>query len=145
MNLYREMEERQRARVHDYLGKYAFFAFDKGQFAEGLQKMGISEDEAPDKLTWLGAGGYMLSDRVADYVAMLKEHRNERTAAIADPETGLTFARQMFKAVLADHEYAYTCDTEDTLDALGYTLEQVEQDPVLNQALQEATRALLGE
>lgn len=46
----------------------------------------------------------------------------ELQAAIAQDTTGSGFIYEMFLCELADHEYGYTQDVGETLDALGYTL-----------------------
>lgn len=58
---------------------------------------------------------------VCDTFCRLKE---EREAAIAEDKTGDGFIYQMFLCELSNHEYNYTEDVEETLDALGYTWEQ---------------------
>ena len=42
MNLYREQRAAQQKRMNEFLGAYAFFAFDERQFSEGLEKLGIA-------------------------------------------------------------------------------------------------------
>ena len=49
----------------------------------------------------------------------------------------------MFLAELADHEYGYTGDDDDTLDALGYTMEQVMADKRLLHGFEKARRVIL--
>lgn len=44
----------------------------------------------------------------------------------------------MFLAELSDHEYGYTGNSEETLDALGYTWAQVQEDPRLLRGFEKA-------
>ena len=49
----------------------------------------------------------------------------------------------MFVAELLNHEYGYTGDSEDALDSLGYTMEQVEADARLLKGFQKACTAIM--
>ena len=143
MNLYREMERRRQKQIDDYLRKYAFFAFSKDQFEEGLAKLGLGPDDL-GALVEIPGGGYMLDDRAPEFVKILNSVKRERENALADPETGEQFAFDMFRAELADHKYSYTGDASETLDALGITQEQLEASPMLRRALEKAKKAVLG-
>lgn len=59
-------------------------------------------------------------------------------AAIEADKTGEDFIYQMFLYELDNHEYGYTGDTEDTLDALGYTAEEVLGNPRLKRGIEKA-------
>ena len=58
----------------------------------------------------------------------------ERKAAMQDDEYLFT----MFNYELANHEYSYTGDLDDTLDALGLTIEEINADPRMADALKRA-------
>jgi hypothetical protein len=47
----------------------------------------------------------------------------------------------MFNYELGNHEYCITHDLTDTLDALGLTLEEVNADPMMADALKRAIAA----
>ncbi len=49
----------------------------------------------------------------------------------------------MFYDEMCDHEYGYTGDTSDALDALGYTLDEVLADDRLMHGLEKATREIM--
>lgn len=90
---------------------------------------GLDPEKTSTKIYRLGdAGGFYLrtdARLVCDTFCRLKE---EREAAIAEDKTGDGFIYQMFLCELANHEYNYTEDVEETLDALGYTWEQIMAD-----------------
>jgi len=46
----------------------------------------------------------------------------------------------MFRYELANHEYDYTGDIDDTLDALCLTQQDIDQNPALQHGLQKACR-----
>lgn len=144
MSAYTDMRDRQQQAVNDYLNKYAFFAFSDQQFERGLEKLGIPEDEAGKRLFSLGGtGGYMLKERSAGFHDLMSAADLERQQAIEDPDTGAAFAYDMFFYELNNHEFCITESTGETLDALGYTREEVQKHPVLRPALYNAARDIL--
>lgn len=136
MTKYTEMQHRHQEEVSDYLSKYGFFAFDQRQLAEGLQELGLAPDDL-DKLHEIGAGGFMLRDKVAAFHAMQIRHAEEQEAAASDPE----FAFQMFYTELCNHEYCLTRDAGEALDALGLDFDDIRKNPILEDALKRAAVA----
>ena len=51
----------------------------------------------------------------------------------------------MFLCELSNHEYTYTEDVEETLDALGYTWEQIMADKRLLHGLKMAQKKITGQ
>ena len=139
---YREMKERHQAEVNDFLHQFAFFAFNDDQAKEGLAKLGIKKNAARQKLVSLGAGGYLLKDHVKDWYEMNKRHFAERDAAINDPESGAEFAKGMFVVELDNHEYSYTGTCDDAIFSLGYSWEDINNDPILARALFDACKEI---
>lgn len=137
MNLYRKLKDRQQERMNAFLNRYAFFAFSKEQYAAGLQKFGLSPDAA-EGLISISGGGYLLKDKAAEFYKLLEKTGAERQAALDDPEAGAQFAFDMFRYELANHEYGYTGDAAETLAALGYTPEEVQNSDLLREALTKA-------
>ena len=142
MNLYRAQQAEQQRRMNEFVSKYAFFAFDENQFNEGLEKLGIAPG-TEDALVSIPGGGYVLADKAQDFKDLLKSFRRERADAIRDTETGAQFAYDMFRASLNDNEYSYSEDAEDTLNSLGYDLQDIEADPVLKTAFEKACKDIL--
>ena len=142
MNLYRAQQTAQQKRMNEFLRRYAFFAFDENQFNEGLEKLGIAPG-TEDALVSIPGGGYVLADKAQDFTDLLKSFRRERADAIRDTETGAQFAYDMFRASLNDNEYSYSEDAEDTLNSLGYDLQDIEADPVLKTAFDKACKDIL--
>lgn len=115
-----------------------FFAFDKQQFEEAIKKAGIQKDE---KIISFSAGIYLRENEKDNYHRMIERHRQERKAAIESDTTGNGYIYQMFKYELANHEYGYTGDTSDTLQALGLTEEEI----IKNKALMHGYKKALKE
>lgn len=49
-----------------------FFAFNNQQFAKGMRKIGLSETET-DKIVSIGAGGYLLKERIPAFKATMSQ------------------------------------------------------------------------
>lgn len=143
MNTYTLIKDRQQKEVDDYLNKFAFFAFNNDQFDKGLKKLGIQAGQEGALVRLNNTGGFILKERAQDFIAMLKRHSDERRAALASPETGYTFAYDMFVAELSNHEYSFTGDAGETLDALGISEDDIAADQTLRQALEDAKKHVM--
>ena len=86
----------------------------------------------------MGGGGYI---RKADKKALedlFAKHRRELQEAIAADKTGEGFIYDMFYTELANHEYSYTGDVTDAVNACGLTVEQLNANPALIKGLKKA-------
>lgn len=139
MNRYAELRHRQQEEFNALpLG----FAFSQKQFDEMMQGWGLDPEKDLDKILRIPGGGYV-QKKDADLLHQTTErHDKEMEAAIAEDKTGEGFIYEMFLYELDNHEYGYTRDTEDTLDALGYTMEQVQADARLMHGFEKARRAI---
>lgn len=135
MNEYAELRQRQQAEFNALpLG----FAFSRKQFDEMMGGWGLDTEKDLDKILRVPGGGYV-QKKDADLLHQTTErHDKEIEAAIAEDKTGEGFIYEMFLYELDNHEYGYTRDTEDTLDALGYTAEEVLGDPRLKRGIEKA-------
>lgn len=134
MNKYTEMKNRHQEDVNQLPLR---FAFSNKQFEEMMAKWGLSPADT-DKICSIGAGGYIQKEDQSLLCQTLERHSEERDAAIAEDKTGEGFIYEMFLTELSDHEYGYTGNPEETLDALGYTWEQVQEDPRLLRGFEKA-------
>ena len=135
MNKYSELRQKQQEEFNALpLG----FAFSQKQFDEMMRGWGLNPEKDLDKILRIPGGGYV-QKKDADLLHQTTErHNTEMAAAIAEDKTGDGFIYQMFLAELAHHEYGYTGDSEDTLDALGYTAEEILGDPCLKRGIEKA-------
>ena len=120
------------------------YAFGIGQFNEMMQEWGLDPDADVDKIYSIGNGGYI---RKADANLMHQTFDRlyeELQAAIAQDSTGDGFIYEMFLCELADHEYGYTQDVGETLDALGYTVDDIQNNTRLKSGLQKASKRICG-
>lgn len=136
MNKYQELRDRQQK---EYNAFPFMWAFNKKQFAEGMEKLGLKETDT-DKIYSIGGGGFIRKTDSEALHEMLDRLTAEMEKAIADDPTGEGFIYDMFDYELANHEYGYTGRVSDTLDCLGLTAEQVEADARLSHGLRKAIR-----
>ena len=143
MNLYKVLKDKQQARMDDFLYQYAFFAFSNEQFDRGLAKLGVAETDAEEKIRSFGSGGFVLATKAKDLMQIVNQSVEEQAQAVADPETGKQFAFDMFYYELLNHEFQLTMNSAETLQALGYTWNDLKKNPVLNEALRLAQAKII--
>lgn len=109
MGEYLESRQRQHEEVDAFIEKYMFFAFSQQQLEEGLRKFGITKEEAKGRLVSGGAGGYILKDKVDEWVNLVKSHENEIRSKLGEKD----FAYELIAYEGDNHEYGYTRSVED--------------------------------
>ena len=141
MNAYSQLKDRQEKEFNEFP---MFYAFNDKQFGEGMEKFGLSSADT-DKIYSAGAEGYYLRTDSQKLKDLLNRHEKEMSDAIKADTTGDGFIFDMFDYELSNHEYCYTGDTEDTLDALGLSMEEIEKSPALSAGLKNAIISQLSE
>lgn len=139
---YVEMKDRQQKEYNENTKGCVFFAFSNQQFDEGMKKVGLKPEET-DKIYKLGHGGFILRTKSHDYNEMILRFVNEQQQAIADDKDGTGYIRQMFEYEMNNHEYGYTRDITDTLDAVGLTAEEIASDERLLNGFKIAKKAVI--
>jgi len=141
-NPYRELKERQQKEVREFP---FFFAYNDNQFIEGMKRFGLSIEDT-DKIYKFGdTGGFYLRTDAARLREMSDRHEAEREAAIAADKRRNGYIYHMFRDELINHEFTWTDELDDTLDALGITLEEVNDNPRLKRGLEKAMKDLWRE
>lgn len=136
MNEYAEMKRRQQAEFDKFpLGA----AFSNEQFKEMMERWGLTENDT-DKIYSIGGGCYIRKADSAALDEITTRFEAERKKAIAEDATGLGFIKDMFAYELANHEYGYTYELDETLDVLGLTLDEVKADKRLRAGLNAALK-----
>ena len=134
MNKYTSLKSKQQAEVDAFpFG----FAFNQKQFEEMMIKWGLTPDDT-DKIYSIGGGGYVRKSDAEAMHKMFERHELERKMA---RKHGDDYLFEMFNYELANHEYSYTQDLTDTLDALGLTIDEINTDPRMADALKRAIAA----
>lgn len=141
MNKYRELRDRQQKEFNSLpLG----WAFNQQQFDEMMAGWGLDPKKDLDKIVRIPGGGFVQKKDRELLHQTLKKADEEMQAAIAEDKTGEGFIADMFQEELENHEYSYTRDTTDALEALGYTAEEVVADPRLNKGICLAHQRIVG-
>lgn len=146
MNLYQRLRKRHQEEINAFP---IYFAFGNRQFDEIIKKLGLSEDEDSEnyyckRLVSIGSSGFVLKEDAPKLAEMLKSHSQQMSDMIAADKTGDGFIFDMFYYELCNHEYGYVYDQaiEDTLNALGYTMEQIVSDLRLKNGFEKACLAI---
>ena len=90
------------------------WAFNKKQYAEAMQKLGLTETDT-DEVVYINGGGVMRMRDVPAFKEMIDRHKRERAEAFKNDE----FAYDAFLYELANHEFCINHEYRPTLDALG--------------------------
>lgn len=135
---YRQMQERQQREYSEFTKGKVLYAFSEKQFAEGCAKLGIAREDAGQRLVAIAPGGAILKEHAQALHDMFERFQEEQDAAIAADPDGNGFIYGMFNYELANHEYSYTGEIDETLDACGLTWEEVQASPKLLNGLKRA-------
>ena len=127
MNRYADLKLRQQQEFDAFP---MIFAFSDKQLAEGMDSLGLAPTDT-DKIYKAPGGGFYRKEDSPRLKEMMDRFDRELQEAIASDQTGDGFIYEMFLYELESHEYGYTRDPEEALDALGYTWEQVQEDTKL--------------
>lgn len=118
------------------------FAFSNKQFDEMMKGWGLDPDKDLDKIYQIPGGGFVQKKDHALLHETMDRHQKEMEEAItADPD-GTGFVYEMFLYEMDNHEYGYTGDLEDTLDALGMTIEEIAASEKLMAGLEKAKKVV---
>jgi hypothetical protein len=131
---YLELKRRHQEDVNEFP---MFWAFNKHQFAEGMQKLGL-EPYQFGEVCKMPAGGISRKSDVPRFYEMMERHDAEMKAAVDADATGEGFVFDMLNYELANHEYVITRDVSDTLRSLGFSIEDVRASDNLKNGLKKA-------
>ena len=116
MNIYKQLKDAQSAKFNAFP---IFFAFDRKQFNEGLQKLNTTETQ----IIKIGGGGFIRAADLPDFQALLDDMSAELERSLADPN----FFYYAVRYELNNHEYSYTYDAGEALRALGLSFSDLTQ------------------
>ena len=134
LNAYRTLKTQQEKEFNAFP---MVFAFSDDQFKEAMAELGLKVTDTDKIYKTQGGGFYKKTDsqRLSD---MLNTHTSAMNNAIKADKTGEGFIFDMFDYELSNHEFCYTHDTEDTLNALGLSGDEVINSPTLATGLRLA-------
>ena len=137
MNEYEQIKNRHSKEINTLP---IFWAFSMKQFNEGMEKFGLEPTDT-GKIYKLQGGGYYRRTDAKILRDMFARHEKEMSEAIGRDKTGEGFIFNMFDDELSSHEYIYTHSTEDTLEVLGLSIEDIEKNPALISGLKRAIKS----
>ena len=113
-----------KARYQEEVNKLPiFYAFDKKQFLEGVEKVGA---KLQDNFNKIATGVFMKSSDVPKLEKLMKQRKKEHKERL---ENSPEYAYHMFKYELANHEYILTYDLTDTLIDCDVTDKYLKENP----------------
>ena len=140
MNRYADLKQHQQQEFGTFPMQYAF---SNQQFAEGMAALGLKPADT-DKIYKGPGGGFYRREDGSRLKTMMDRFDQELHEAVAGDKTGDGFIYEMFLYELENYEYGCTMDLSETLDALGYTPEDIQADPRLSHGLERARLEILG-
>ena len=135
---YLELKRENQKKFDDFAKDniYWIFAFCDREFNNKLDELGLKRDE----ITSIGAGGFIKDVNIKAYNALYHSLTNEIVQIKNDDEE----LKQAFIYELANHEYCITYDLDDTLDALGLTRKELQDDVRLALIMNKACETYLS-
>lgn len=140
MNRYQEVKERQQKAYDDFANKNCFFAFSQEQFDKGMAKLGLNPDDV-GKIYSIGHGGFILREKSKEHAQLFDKLDAEMQEHMKDD----AFLVDAFKYELGNHEYCITRDLTDTLEALGISEDEFQNDSRLIAACRKARDSYMAE
>jgi len=133
MNSYEVLKEKISKKYNDFP---FIVAFTNADLHEKLEKRKLT---IPD-IVQVMPGTFIAKSDSGKLKELIKWADNARQEAINNDSDGSGYIKEMFEYELWNHEYGYTYDLDDTLNALGLTLEKVKADKKLDNGLQLALK-----
>lgn len=141
MMTYEEMKNKHQEEYDMFAKDKIFYIFtsSKEEFEKKLKEYGLNGED----ICSIGYGGFIKKKDKEELKNLTQRHRKEKQEAIEQDKDGSGFIKSMFLLELYNHEFAYTYDVEDTLNDLGYTMEQINSNPALKNGLDLAIKAII--
>jgi len=128
---YSQLKSRHEKEYNEFSKDCVFFAFSNKQFEEGMEKLGLKPDET-DKIYSIGHGGFILRTKSKEQNEMFLRFIKEHQQAIDNDTDGSGYIKEMFEYEMGNHEFGYTGDITDTLEALSLTMEEIRASETLS-------------
>ena len=126
MNYY-ELKEKQSAELNQFP---ICFAFNQKHFDEAKEKLGVENNS---DLRATPGGGIIKKTNVENLANLWRTQKEEMEKHMADD----LFMLDAIKYELSNHEYSYTYDESDTIEALGLDIKNPRTLTILNHAKKE--------
>lgn len=133
MNKYKEFKKYRKERITSFP---KMFAFNKKQLEEGLQRLGVTEEE----ITSIGMCGFILKKDKKKFNVLINDLELKLKSFIEKDDE---FVLQMFEYEMGNFEYYISEDDEEVLLACGLSLESLKDDR-LSKLYEEAKRKYMS-
>lgn len=120
-----------------------YFAFGEKQLEETFKKINLKYPEDIDKVSGIGYGGFVKKEDAKAYIELINKLDSEIKKEIDNDKSGENFIKDMFYSELLNHEYGYTRDITDTLDALGIAESDLKNNVALKHGLDLAVKKII--
>ncbi len=130
-NKYQAIKDKTQKIYNETAEKYVFYAFNEEQFQEGMKKIGA---KFPAELYKMGDTGAFYKKVDAPKIKAMWQEINQIEKE-AWQSGGYEYARDAFICEMGNHEYGYTGDLTETLEALDLTPEAICISPDLLKGL----------
>lgn len=116
------------------------FAFSDKQFDEMMKNRGLDPDNDLDKIVRIHlVGGFLRKSDLKAYHELADRFDKEEKLFKQNYKKLV----DMLVYEMANHEYCITCDIEETLEACGYSLSDLNENKSLQKAVKEARKTYL--
>lgn len=133
MSKYYEYKKNRESGIGGFEG--LFFAFNQEQFKEGIAKVGATKD---NKVVEIGAGGYILKNRLADFEKLVKDLKTGLKTKLRSK----AFFYDAMCYELCNHEYCITMSSEAALEALNINEKWIEKNKLTEEYKKAKIEAL---
>lgn len=130
---YEDLRQTQQREMDDFpLG----VAFGNDQFEKMMNNWGFDPNKDIDKIISIGSGCFIRKKDKQAFLDMMDRHSKERALFKLDDDNLI----DMLRYELANHEYIISHDPEDTLEACGYTMNNLKNNDRLQRLFEKAKR-----
>lgn len=136
VNQYVEMKQRHKSERNSIA---YIIAIGKEALDEELADFGWNEQDVRPVYDPNLLGLYVHKDEHSNFQEMINRHSIEYEQNIANDLTGERFIYDMWNCELANHEYVVTGDFAPALEALGFEISDLHNNPALANGLQLAS------
>ena len=140
---YAEMLDKQQKEFDVFSeGKiFYFIGSNRKDFDRILKRERVTRKE----ISSIGFCGYIKNQYIDQMRELVNKHKREKQEAIQADKDGAGFIKSMFFYELCNHEYAYTYDTAETLECLGLTVDDINNNSALKNGLDLAIKEIVGD
>lgn len=139
-NAYVKLKEQHQRELSEFPW---FVAFDQKQFEDGMLKLGLDPGDK-DSVMSVPPGIIIRKEDENDYYMMHHRWKEEHLESIEDDESGFGYVYDMFSYELNNHEFSYTADPSDAIEASGFSENMINFVPKLHNPFELAKLVTSG-